>query len=404
MIWIECGIVLAVAIAVTIALTPIAKRIAFATDAIDYPDNRRVNTRPTPRMGGVAIFGGMVASCLVIEIGVMLFGWIDPFRSYFGFTVSFPVLFLGIAVMFGVGVVDDIKNLKPLVKLAGQIVAATICSASGLLLSNIQNPFVEGAVIDFGWLAYPITIFYLVAFANVINLVDGLDGLASGISGISAATIFVFSVFSARFDAAILAVVIVGVCIGFLRYNHHPASIFMGDSGALLLGITLGVVSLLAVARSTLFISLFVPIMAAGVPITDTAVAIIRRKRAHQRVDQADAGHIHHRLLNRGFSQQGTVLIMCGWTAALSVCAIVLAESDGLWRTAAIIAAAGITVFAIGKLHLLEPVLRHHYVPRRKPSRNSADSRRLDSVRRVNYQDIRNRQRNRTDEAPRRRN
>ncbi len=95
---------------------------------------------------------------------------------------------------------------------------------------------------------------------------------------------------------------------------------------------------------------------------------------------------------------------MCGWTAALSVCAIVLAESDGLWRTAAIIAAAGITVFAIGKLHLLEPVLRHHYVPRRKPSRNSADSRRLDSVRRVNYQDIRNRQRNRTDEAPRRRN
>ena len=175
MIWIECGIVLAVAIAVTIVLTPIAKRIAFATDAIDYPDNRRVNTRPTPRMGGVAIFGGMVASCVVIEIGVMLFGWIDPFRSYFGFTVSFPVLFLGVAVMFGVGVVDDIKNLKPLVKLAGQIVAATICSASGLLLSNIQNPFVEGAVIDFGWLAYPITIFYLVAFANVINLVDGLD-------------------------------------------------------------------------------------------------------------------------------------------------------------------------------------------------------------------------------------
>lgn len=376
MIWLECGIVLIVAIATTIALTPAAKRIAALTDAIDYPDNRRVNVHPTPRMGGIAIFGGMVTSCLLIMIGSALFGWIDPFRSYFGFDVDFPLLGVGILIIFLVGIVDDIKGLKAPVKLVGQIIAATVCAASGLLLSNIQNPFVEGAFIEFGWLSYPITIFYLVAFANIINLIDGLDGLASGISAISAATIFAFSAFAGRFDAAIFAVIIVGVCIGFLRYNHHPASIFMGDSGSLLLGMTLGVVSLLAVARSTLFISLLVPIMAAGVPITDTAVAIIRRTRAHQRVDQPDRGHIHHRLLNAGYSQQGTVLIMCGWTAALSICAIVLAESDGMWRVVAILAAAIITAYAIGKLHLLEPVLRHHYVPRKKPSgRTSATDR-----------------------------
>ncbi len=377
MIWPECGIVFIVAVVATMALTPLAKRIAQATDAIDYPDSRRVNTHPTPRMGGIAIFGGIAISCILIEVGVHAFGWIDPFRSYFGFTIDFPVLFAGIAFMFAVGVVDDIKNLKAPVKLAGQIIAATICSASGLLLSNIQNPFVEGAFIEFGWLSYPITIFYLVAFANIINLIDGLDGLASGISGISAATIFAFSALAGRFDAAIFAVIVVGACVGFLRYNHHPASIFMGDSGALLLGVTLGVVSLLAVARSTLFISLLVPIMAAGVPITDTAVAIIRRKRAHQRVDQPDRGHIHHRLLSAGYSQQATVGIMCAWTAALSLCAIVLAESDGFVRMGAIVAAAAITAFAIGKLHLLEPVLRHHYVPRSRSKRHRSEARRI---------------------------
>lgn len=371
MVWLECGVVFAVAIIVTIALTPVAKRIAIATDAIDYPDNRRVNTSPTPRMGGIALFGGMVASCVVIIVGSWLFDWIDPFRTYSTTNVNFPLLGLGVFIIFCVGIVDDIKGLKATIKLVGQIIAATVCASSGLLLSNIQNPFIEGAFIEFGWLSYPITIFYLVAFANIINLIDGLDGLASGISGISAGTIFVFAAFAGRIDAAIFAVIIVGVCIGFLRYNHHPASIFMGDSGSLLLGTALGIVSLLAVARSTLFISLLVPIMAAGVPITDTAVAIIRRKRAHQRVDQPDRGHIHHRLLNAGFSQQGTMVIMCAWTAALSVCAIVLAESDGLWRVGAILAAAIITAYAIGKLHLLEPVLRHHYVPRSKRTQTS---------------------------------
>lgn len=389
MIWLECGIALIVAVIATVAFTPLAKRIAVATDAIDYPDNRRVNTRPTPRMGGIAIFFGMIVAGAAVMTGVALFGWIDPFRSYFAAHVDFPVLGLGVLIIFGVGIVDDIKGLKAPVKLAGQVVAASVCAASGLLLSNIQNPFVEGAFIEFGWLAYPITIFYLVAFANIINLIDGLDGLASGISAISAGTILVFAAFAGRFDAAIFAAIVVGACVGFLRSNHHPASIFMGDSGSLLLGMALGIVSLLAVARSTLFISLLVPIMAAGVPITDTAVAIIRRRRAHQRVDQPDRGHIHHRLLSAGYSQPATVGIMCAWTAALSVCAIVLAESDGPWRVIAIVAAAIITAYAIGKLHLLEPVLRHHYVPRKKRSAQEPERPRFDPDERVPYQDLR---------------
>lgn len=366
LVWIECGILLAVAAFTTIACTPFAKWLATKCDAIDYPDNRRVNTRPTPRMGGVAMFLGLCAGCLVVGIGVAFWGWVNPFRSHVGFRINYPLLAVGVIFMFAVGVVDDIRGIKAWQKLIGQIIAASFVAASGLLLSNIQNPFVEGTFIQFGWWAYPITVLYLICFANVINLIDGLDGLASGISAISAATIFAFSVLAGRLDAAIMAVLIIGVCLGFLKYNHHPASIFMGDSGSLLLGLGLGVVSLFAVARSTLIISLLVPILAAGVPITDTAVAIIRRVRAHQRIDEPDKGHIHHRLLNAGFSQETTVYIMWLWTAALALCSIVLAESEGILRVIAILIAAAITGYAIHKLHLLDPVLKHYYNPRKK--------------------------------------
>ena len=363
--WIECGIVLLVAIASTIAATPLARKIAVACDAIDYPDKRRVNTKPIPRMGGVAMFVGIVASVIVIDIGVLFFGWVNPFSSSASGRIDFTLVALGIAFMFIVGVIDDISGLRARYKFIGQIIAAAIVSSSGLLLQNIQNPFVEGGFIEFGWIAYPITVIYLVCFANIINLIDGLDGLASGISAISAGTIFVFAIFAGRAGSAILCVIIVGICLGFLKFNHHPASIFMGDSGSLLLGLSLGIVSLLAVARSTLIISLLVPILAAGVPIMDTAAAIIRRTRAHQPIDAPDKGHIHHRLLAAGYTQEFTVFIMWAWTAMLAVCGIVLAESDGMVRVAAIVLAAVITGIAIYKLRLLDPVLKHYYNPRK---------------------------------------
>lgn len=369
-IWIECGVVFLVAAFITMFATPLARKIAVYFDAIDYPDNRRVNKTPIPRMGGVAMYVGLVASCIAIIIGVQYFGWVNPFRSPLGMHVNYWLVGLGVTFMFIVGAIDDVRGMKPWVKFLGQIIATSIIASSGLLLSNIQNPFVEGEFIQFDIWAYPITVIYLVCFANVINLIDGLDGLASGISAISAATIFAFSFFAGRVDAAILCIIIIGVCIGFLHYNHHPASIFMGDSGSLLLGLGLGIVSLVAIARSTLIISLLVPILAAGVPITDTAVAIIRRLRAHQRIDAPDKGHIHHRLLNAGFSQDKTVVIMWLWTAALAVCSIVLAESDGPLRAVAIILAAIITGYAIRKLRLLEPVLAHYYSPRKRSAAN----------------------------------
>lgn len=319
---------------------------------------------------------GMVAACVVVIIGANIFGWTNPFElsTSNGGSVNFVVLTIGVLFMFLVGLYDDARNLKASVKFTGQLIACFIVAASGLLLSQIQNPFCEGEFIEFGWLSYPLTAIYLVCFANVINLIDGLDGLASGISAISAATIFSFSVFAGRLEAAIICVIIVGMCLGFLHSNRHPASIFMGDSGSLLLGLMLGIASLSAVARSTLIISLLVPILAAGVPIMDTAAAIIRRTRAHQRIDEPDRGHIHHRLLDAGFSQDTTVLIMWLWTAALSICAIILSESDGILRLIAIILAAVITGVAIFKLKLLDPVLRHYYNPRGKKSAKGAQN------------------------------
>ena len=364
--WLEYGVLFAVAAVVTIAFTPLARKLAIKLDAIDYPSARRVNMLPIPRMGGVAIFGGILAALAVAGFGVYAFGWVDPFIDYNGIEVNYWGVLLGTVLIFLVGAVDDVVDLNPKAKMLGQIVAACVVAGSGLLFSSIHNPFGEG-YIEFGWVAYPLTVFYLVAFANVINLIDGLDGLAAGITGISAITILLFAVLTGRFDAALFSVILVGVCAGFLKSNFFPASIFMGDSGALLLGFSLGVISLFAVARSALFVSLLVPILAAGVPILDTFFAIVRRKREHRPIDEADKGHIHHRLMRAGFSQRATVLIMWAWTALLAACGVIITWADNLVRIPIFLIACAVTAYAIVKLRLLGDALSHHFNPRRKP-------------------------------------
>lgn len=363
MTWLHYGIAAAVACVVTMALVPPVRKLAFKLDAVDYPGSRRVNKAPTARFGGVAMFGGLVAGLFSIWLGTQFFGWHYPLHSPVSKGVWYPGVAVGVVLIFLVGAADDIWDLRPRYKLLGQVVAASVVAASGLLLADMHNPFGPG-FIDFGVAAYPITVFYLVAFMNVINLIDGLDGLASGITAISALTMFAFAVLTFRTDAAFLCAGLIGICIGFLRYNFNPASIFMGDSGSLLLGMSLGIVSLFATTRSALFVSLLVPILVAGVPIIDTASAIIRRLRAHTPIQQADNGHIHHRLLREGYSQKKTVLIMWGWTAVLAVSAIFITETHGTTRLVFMGIALGVSAFFVVRLHLLGPVLRHHYVPR----------------------------------------
>ena len=279
-------------------------------------------------------------------------------------SISYPILGLSFLVIVITGAVDDVRSLSPRSKLLGQILSACIAAAGGLLIGRVVNPFAPGTYIELGLIAYPITVIYLVAFTNIINLIDGLDGLAAGISGIASLSMFSFAVLSGRLDAAALSIALFGACLAFLRYNFYPASIFMGDSGSLLLGFGLGTISLLNVSRTAALTSLIIPLIVAGVPILDTLSAIVRRKRAHVSIGQADTGHIHHRLIHEGYDQRQAVLLIYAWCLLLSLGAVVINQVSVGWRVAIFLVLLACSALFATRLHLFEPVLRHHYNPK----------------------------------------
>ncbi len=294
---------------VSMLATPLARRIAVRVGAVDYPNARRINKRPVPRMGGIAIFCGIVAAFVVQFLGTTYLGWPVVLVPSPRLEVNYWLLVLAFLTIFATGLLDDRYTLRPLQKLTGQILAATLAVAGGLVIGDISNPL-GGPFISLGWLAYPVTVVYLVAYTNIINLIDGLDGLAAGISALASLTMFALSVLAGRLDAAALSIAVAGSSLGFLRYNFHPASIFMGDSGALTLGFALGTVSLLSVTRFAGLTTIIVPLVIAAVPIIDTFSAIVRRLRGHVSIGHADRGHIHHRLMAEGFDQRQAVLLM----------------------------------------------------------------------------------------------
>ena len=351
-----------IGLAVTMLATPLVKRLAVKLNAIDYPSSRRINTVPVPRMGGVAIFCGLIAALIAQYVGTTYFDWPVVFIPHPKMDVDYRLLGVSALVVFLTGLVDDLKSLRPIQKLVGQIVAASIAAAAGLLIGDIVNPFGPGEL-ALGWLAYPITVVYLVAFANIINLIDGLDGLAAGITAIASISLFVLTLMSGRLDAAALAVALAGCCVGFLRFNFNPASIFMGDSGALTLGFLLGVVALLGVTRTAALTTLIVPLIVAGVPIIDTFAAIIRRRRGHTSIGQADKGHIQHRLISQGFNQRQAVLLIYAWSILLSIGAFAITQVTLGPRIAIFVVLVVVSVAFVVKLHLFEPVLRLYYNP-----------------------------------------
>ena len=355
------AIIFVVALVVSLIMTPVARVIATKLGAIDYPSARRINTKPIPRMGGIAIIMGLGITLGGFYLGSKLGLWPPIFIETPKFTINYPLMGLSYVTIFAVGAIDDIVQLKPLPKLFGQIIAASIAVASGLVMGTIVNPFVVDSLINLGWFAYPVTVLYLVAYVNIINLIDGLDGLASGITFISSITMFVIAWLAGRFDAAAISMALAGSTLGFLKYNFNPASIFLGDSGSLLLGFVLGTVSLLTVTRFAGLTTMIVPLVIAGIPIMDTFSAIVRRKRAHVGVGHADKGHIHHRLMREGFNQKQAVLLMYGWTGLLCLGSIIMTQVS-LWPRVFIFAVlmAASATFA-RRLHLFEPVLLHHY-------------------------------------------
>ncbi len=360
--WLPFLMLFLIGLVVTVLTTPLARRLAWRLNAVDYPGARRINSVPVPRMGGLAIFCGLIAALVAQYVGTTYFGWPVVFIPHPTMEINYPLLGVAVLVVFLTGLADDLKSLKPLQKLAGQVVAACIAAAAGLLIGNIVNPFGHGEL-SLGWLAYPITVVYLVAFANIINLIDGLDGLAAGITAIASASLFVLTLMSGRLDAAALAIALSGCCVGFLRYNFNPASIFMGDSGALTIGFLLGIVALLGVTRTAALTTLIVPLIVAGVPIIDTFAAIVRRKRGHTSIGQADKGHIQHRLIDQGFDQRQAVLLIYAWSILLSAGAFAITQVTVGPRIAIFVVLVVVSVGFVIKLHLFEPVLRHYYNP-----------------------------------------
>lgn len=308
-------VVVATALLVTFAVTPVVRLVGNRLGIVSKSGGRHVHKGAVPRTGGVAIFVGFAAAVVVRWIGEVLWGW-PPALTLLGE----PVLgvLAGLAIMFGVGLLDDVVDLTAGQKVLGQVIAAGVAFAAGVRIDFVGNPF-GGGLLLLGVLSLPITLFWMVGFANVVNLIDGLDGLAAGVTAIAAISLLVLAEESNQALAAVFAAALVGACIGFLRFNFNPASIFMGDSGALFLGFSLACIALLGVMKSVAAITLVVPLLIIGVPVFDTFSAIVRRRLQGRPFHEADRGHIHHRLLGRGFTQRQTVLIIYVWSIALAV-------------------------------------------------------------------------------------
>ena len=305
---------LAVAALIAFISTPVVKNLAYKVGAVDVPkDNRRMHKRPIPRLGGLAIFLGFILS-------VLIFLPLDePLRG----------MLLGAVIIVLLGIFDDIYALPAKPKFLIQIAAALIAVLMGNQITILSNPniFSDNPIWVLGWLSIPVSVIWIVAITNAVNLIDGLDGLACGVSTISALTMLVIALCVSDPTVAILMAALSGACIGFLPYNLNPAKIFMGDTGATFLGFIMATASIAGLFKFYNIISFAVPFLMLGLPIFDTAFAILRRVARGQSPMSPDRGHIHHRLIDMGFSQKQAVATLYIVSAILGLSAVVLTTS-----------------------------------------------------------------------------
>lgn len=322
-----------VGLAVSLAVTPLTKKLAMALGVYDEPDARKVHTGTMTRLGGLGIYFGFLA-------GVLVYG---------EFTATVWGVILSSTIVVLVGFIDDVKNISPKMKLLGQIVGAVILMVFGVHLEYVTNPITNN-IVDLGLWGYPLTLVWLVGICNAVNLIDGLDGLASGVSGIAALSLAVVSLAKGLSVSGALAIILVGGIVGFLRCNFHPAKLFMGDCGSLFLGFILGVLSLLGLSEGATIISLFIPIMVLGIPILDTLFAIIRRKLNHKPIFEADRGHLHHQLLDMGFGHKDTVLLIYGITFLLGAFAVLVTLLPSIYSIIVLVFASLLIFTAAAKI------------------------------------------------------
>jgi len=315
-------------------VTPLIPLLARKFGVMDRPNERKIHHRLVPSWGGLAIYvafsGSIALTFLFHEASRLLI------RHHQFMVKEYLVgVLLGATIITILGLIDDKKGLNPSTKLLGQVIAAIILFWYGIRIAGINNPFGK-TYLEFSlYLSFLLTIIWTVTFINSINLIDGLDGLAAGIVVIAAVTFFVITIFQIdkqnnaaiikRLElVAIMAMALVGSTGGFLLYNFHPAKIFMGDTGSMLLGFILGAITIMGTLKTVAAIALLIPVMVIGLPLFDTFLTILRRLKMRRPLLQADRGHLHHRLLNYGWGQKRTVLLMYGISGVLGLGAILL--------------------------------------------------------------------------------
>ena len=307
-----------ISFAVSISITPLIKKIAIKMGAVDQPDTRKVHLDIMPRMGGLAIFIGSFAGFLFLM----------PQSIYMKEVIA------GALVILVIGLLDDRYSLSPKYKLIGQTLAAITVISSGLLIDKVTLPMV--GVIYLDWFSYPVTLLWIVGITNAINLIDGLDGLAAGVTSIALGSILIMAIADSQIVVIALCTILIGSSLGFLYHNFFPAKIFMGDTGALFLGYSIAIISMMGLFKNVTIFSFIIPIIVLAIPIFDTLFAILRRALNKQKLAQPDKHHLHYCLLGIGFSHRTTVLILYAVSACFGAAAILFSNAT-LWASIIIV-------------------------------------------------------------------
>jgi len=358
------GLVFGVAALVTYLITPATCRLAVTVGAVVKPDERRVHTRPTPTLGGV---GMLFAFLVAMGVAALL----PQFRSIFTASSEPLGLVMAAVVILAVGALDDLRDVSAPAKVAGQVFGGSVLALAGVTMFFFRIPFADFVVLSPD-LAFLVTVLWVVGMANAVNLIDGLDGLAAGVVGIAALALFIYAnrlsgagLLEPENMASLTMAITCGVCVGFLPHNFSPAKVFMGDGGAMLLGLLMAAATISVGGRTAdqfsgqtyfFFAPLFIPFFILGVPIADTGFAILRRAVRRASVSEADKAHLHHRLMEMGHGPRRSVLILWAWTALLSgVVLVPTFTNQGNAIVPVLVAGLGILLYTF-----FHPMVRRH--------------------------------------------
>jgi UDP-GlcNAc:undecaprenyl-phosphate/decaprenyl-phosphate GlcNAc-1-phosphate transferase len=328
--------VLVLAFATAAFVTPYVRKLALNVGMLDATGERRMHDQPKPRIGGIAVYLGF-AFALFSALGYLInTRQLDDVGKVHDVVQSVVGLIFGGTLILMVGIWDDVMGMSPRVKLLAQVLVASISMLYGFLIQFVRDPFHHGAVIYFPlWLSIPITLVWYVGMMNAINFIDGLDGLLSGLTAIAGMFLLIISLSQGHPEISLILAALVGGALGFLPYNYNPAKIILGDSGALFIGYVFATVSIVGASKVAFTISLLVPLIVLGLPVIDTAAAIVRRTRAGKKIYEADRGHFHHQLIFRfGLNVRQAVLLIYGLCIALGLVALFLSGGVGALKIA----------------------------------------------------------------------